>query len=164
MRFKQIGLILLTGVLILVMASSLLYAQKKKSSAKPPVQAELPNNVAKELLKAMGGEGFTRQMTQSILQSLKPRIPNASATFWNDFEKTIPPDEFMDLITPIYAKHFTVAEMKKMIAFYKTPEGKKLGKEFPAIIQEATPLGQGWGLQLGLRAMDQLKAIEGQRQ
>jgi hypothetical protein len=33
-------------------------------------------------------------------------------------------DQFLDLIAPIYAKHFTSANLKAVIAFYESPPGK----------------------------------------
>ena len=136
------------------------HAAEKAKSAPAPKKIEQADKIAKELLVAMGGESFSRQMMQSIINAYKPRFPNATEAFWTGFAKEINPNEFIDLMVPLYAKHFTVDEMKKIIAFYKTPPGKKLGQAFPQIVQEATPIGQGWGLSLGLKAMEKLRAEE----
>jgi uncharacterized protein len=44
----------------------------------------------------------------------------------------------MKLAPPIYAKHFTVAEMHDIIAFYHTPTGIKALHELPKVMGEFT--------------------------
>lgn len=47
-------------------------------------------------------------------------------------------------ITGLYAAHFTLAELDQMIAFYRSPAGKKLVALSPTIIQQSMSLGQAW--------------------
>jgi uncharacterized protein len=44
----------------------------------------------------------------------------------------------LKLAPPIYAKHFTVAEMHDIIAFYQTPTGAKALRELPKVMGEFT--------------------------
>jgi hypothetical protein len=37
-------------------------------------------------------------------------------------------------VTWIYRKHFTFAELKAMVKFYKTPAGQKMASEFPFVM------------------------------
>ena len=39
--------------------------------------------------------------------------------------------EMADIIVPIYDKHFTESDIDGLIAFYRTPVGKKFIKELP---------------------------------
>jgi hypothetical protein len=44
----------------------------------------------------------------------------------------------LKLAAPIYAKHFTAAEMHNIIAFYQTPTGAKALHELPQVMGEFT--------------------------
>lgn len=48
-----------------------------------------------------------------------------------------------DLVA-IYAKHFTLDELKGMIAFYQTPVGRKAISELPMLAQETTAAAVRW--------------------
>ena len=41
---------------------------------------------------------------------------------------------------PIYARHFTVAELHELTAFYRTPTGAKALHEIPQVMGEMTAL------------------------
>lgn len=45
----------------------------------------------------------------------------------------------------IYHKHFTIAELKEIVAFYKTPTGSKVTNLLPQITQEGMLKGQKQG-------------------
>jgi len=51
--------------------------------------------------------------------------------------KSFPWDEALDAMAPVYAKHFTKAEISALTAFYGTPAGQKVLREMPAIVAEA---------------------------
>jgi len=53
--------------------------------------------------------------------------------------------EFMDLAAHVYAQHFSVEELDQLLAFYKSPVGKKLVAEQPAMLTEMTGIAQAWG-------------------
>lgn len=57
-------------------------------------------------------------------------------------------------ITGLYAAHFTAAELDQMIAFYKSPAGRKLVAASPLIIQQSLSLGQAWAEGVGDKAWD----------
>jgi hypothetical protein len=44
----------------------------------------------------------------------------------------------LKLAPPIYARHFTAAEMHDIIAFYQTPTGAKALRELPRVMGEFT--------------------------
>ncbi len=41
---------------------------------------------------------------------------------------------------PIYARHFTVAELRELAAFYRTPTGAKALHEMPQVMGDMTAL------------------------
>lgn len=57
--------------------------------------------------------------------------------------------ELIDLVAPIYASHFTAAEIKEVIAFFKSPIGAKFIAAQPTILQQSMLVGQQWGARIG---------------
>ena len=51
-------------------------------------------------------------------------------------------EEMVAQAAKIYARKFTIAEMKQITRFYKTPVGRKLVKQLPQIMQESMRVGQ----------------------
>jgi len=57
-------------------------------------------------------------------------------------------DALYPKIAKIYMKQFTESEIDELIAFYKSPIGKKLASNQNAIIQSSMTIGQSWGMEL----------------
>lgn len=51
-------------------------------------------------------------------------------------------DELFAEMTPLYARHFTLAEIKEITAFYRTPVGAKMLRTMPALMNEAMQVSQ----------------------
>ena len=64
---------------------------------------------------------------------------------------------FIDLIIPVYAKHFTNEELDGLIAFYESPVGAKTVRVMPQITREAMQIGQAWGQSLGPTIVERVK-------
>ena len=64
-------------------------------------------------------------------------------------------DELTNEVAKLYATHFTEAELKDLLTFYKTPVGAKLVAEQPKIGDEGIKFAQDWANNLS----DQVIAI-----
>jgi len=53
-------------------------------------------------------------------------------------------DELVNEVTRIYATHYTEQELKDLLAFYKSPAGKKLIVEQPKIVDASLKFAQNW--------------------
>lgn len=74
------------------------------------------------------GELGIRMMNQMI--DVKRRtLPDVPDKFWQDFMAEVDPDDLNRLVVPVYARHFTVAEMESMIAFYQDASWSKAGEQ-----------------------------------
>lgn len=51
-------------------------------------------------------------------------------------------DEMITEIVPLYARHFTVTEIKAMTVFYKSPAGSKMLQTMPKVTQESMQISQ----------------------
>lgn len=111
----------------------------------------------KKLLQASGAEAQMRSVIAQLFASqiagmrrLRPDIPGQ---FWDEFQisfnQQFNPDELIDLIIPIYEKHFTGDEIKQLTAFYDSPIGRKYVAESAAMQAESMAAGREWGRNLG---------------
>jgi len=106
-------------------------------------------NVAKIMSAAV-----TREMTNAGKQA-RPDIPPEALDIVAEEVNSVIAEAmaakggFVDLIVPVYAKHFTDDELDVLIEFYGTPVGKKTVNVMPQVTKEAMQIGQSWGQSLG---------------
>lgn len=97
---------------------------------------------------------FIQQMTM-VLKQTQPNIdPKAFAILEEEItavvnEEMSAGDSFRNMLYPIYNKHFSNAELEKMIELNNTELGKKLIRVMPVITQEGMQAGQQFGRTLG---------------
>ncbi|MEI6310927.1 MAG: DUF2059 domain-containing protein [Bacteroidota bacterium] len=79
--------------------------------------------------------------------------------FWVDFQAEIEKTSetrLIDMFVEIYYKYFTEEDLKEIIAFYKTPIGKKLLQNNPAIIKDAMNIGKKWGEEIAEQVIEKI--------
>ncbi|MEL0187090.1 MAG: DUF2059 domain-containing protein [Flavobacteriaceae bacterium] len=54
----------------------------------------------------------------------------------------------IELLVPVYKKHFSEQDLKDAIEMYKTPIGKKISEKTPIIAQETMQASMQWGMEL----------------
>ena len=111
----------------------------------------------KTLLDMMGAGKIGVQVMENMLVTFKKSIPNVPNEVWDEFMKEVKPETLIDLIIPIYAKHYTDEDVIQLIDFYRTPLGKKVIEKMPLISQESYLVGAEWGKKLGEQAVRKLK-------
>lgn len=124
-----------------------LAAARDQSPANPP-EAQLA--AAKDLLRVTGAEAVMRAALKNqggmIEQQLKKAMPDADPAIVSllqnisqeETEKSIP--HIMDESARIYARHFSEADLRGLIAFYATPLGAKLIEQLPAVTNECAQM------------------------
>jgi hypothetical protein len=60
-------------------------------------------------------------------------------------------NELIDLIVPIYDRHFSEADIDGMLAFYRSPLGQRVTQALPEITTESQEAGREWGQALGMK-------------
>jgi hypothetical protein len=93
-------------------------------------------------------DGMAKQMRLGAEQGFKEKVPDATSEqlakvdkLFDDIFQSLPIDEMVDAIVPIYQKHLTKADLAAVTAFYSSPAGQKILKEMPAIMSEAMQAG-----------------------
>jgi hypothetical protein len=109
------------------------------------------------LLDLMGAKKLMTQMLDNVfdmeIRHIKQLRPDIPAAFWDDFaadaRKSVHVEDLMDVIVPIYQRHFSNADIDGLIAFYQSQLGRKLTAELPQVQMEAMQAGGQWGATLG---------------
>jgi hypothetical protein len=145
MAFALAGLVLI--------GTSVLRAQGKDDASK--------EKKVRELLR-LSGELTTAK--EACDAALKKQKDNAALPpgYIKRFRQLADEKFFEDVFTPVYMKHFDEEDIDGVIAFYKTPAGKKLIAERPALMKDAAQEGMTAGAKLGMRVMEELRKEQDQ--
>jgi hypothetical protein len=106
---------------------------------------------------------YVQQITK-VMETTNPDIQPKVITVMSDEVNTIINEEivengrFTQLLYPIYDKHFSSDDLRKMIELNNTEFGKKLIKVMPQITQEALKAGQEFGQSLAPKINERLQA------
>ena len=116
--------------------------------------------LARQLLEAMNAGGAMLQGIElgiPMQKAANPRIPDV---FWTEFtakaRREMP--TFIERAVPIYASRFSKQELEQLLAFYRSPTGRRLAAEAPALSAEMMRVGQLWGVELGADTAKELAA------
>ena len=110
-----------------------------------------------KLIRIIKPSDVTRQISDFLIlqfsQKIKASRPDLPAKTYRILSEEINKvvDEhmttkggFLDMLVPIYAKHYNHKEIKALLKFYQTDLGQKTLKVQPLIYQESMLLAQDW--------------------
>ena len=125
-----------------------------------PALAEEPSNeaLALELMLLSGGEGVAEGTVMMLAQQMRPAYPLVPEDTWNEVFSAIDLNEVRGILAKVYTKHFTRDELTQLIAFYKSPVGKRLTEVLPLVMQDSMAAGQEWNIRMANQIMEALKA------
>jgi hypothetical protein len=114
-----------------------------------------PNAIAmaKELMAAKGATAMFDPLVPGIVESTKNALVPANPSLFKDLNEVAAKlrtelasrrDEIVDEIARLYAQRFTEAEIKDVLAFYKSAVGKKFAAEEPAVIDQGLARAEAW--------------------
>lgn len=114
-------------------------------------------NSIKELMTITGAENLTQQILNQSITSMKAQFPQVPQVFWNEFSAGVTADQLINRLMPIYDKYLTDEDIKQLIAFYRTPVGKKIISVSPQIASDSLNIGQQYGKEVAQRAIQKLQ-------
>ena len=120
------------------------------ASAETATPAEL-----KELLLLSGTEATLRPLSAQLLaqaRQLAEATAKARARSGGPADEShvkrlataFDPERLLGIIAGIYGRHFTRQEVQDLLAFYRTPIGRKLAAHQPVLSQEMQEAAQAW--------------------
>ena len=113
---------------------------------------------ARELIVTMRAADYFKTLMPAIMQQLKPAIVQNRPQVERDYDAIVPllldsmnarVNEIIDQIAALYARNFSVEELREVVAFYRGPTGQKFVQKLPLITQESMVIGQRFGQSIG---------------
>ncbi len=84
---------------------------------------------------------------ESAIDQIGMMVPDANkATYKKEASATLP--GLYGKMAELYMKEFTAAEIKELVAFYKSPLGIKMASKQNSLMQQSMVFGQTWGMEL----------------
>jgi hypothetical protein len=139
-----------TTFLLLLCSAPALMAQNTPKETKDA-------NIRK-LLTLTDARGVFRHALESQINSMKTNAKQIPPKFWEEILKAVDADKFIELLIPVYDKHFSNDELEGLIAFYETPLGKKLVSTMLPIMTESAAAGDKYGQQIATQVIEKMKA------
>ena len=161
----RFGLLLAAALSASAVAAPLAVSSVALAQAAAPSASQIA--LAKELVEANGEarafDGVIANIVDGAALSflstnpdLAKQLRDVALSLRPEFEKRKP--EILQILATAYASRFSEAELKEALAFYRTPTGKKLVADRPAIVQQAVQGIQGWGAQVNAEAVERVRA------
>jgi uncharacterized protein len=136
-------------VVAVVLAGAFLFgASAAAQSAKPdPARVVL----ARQVLDAGGTVETMVAAIRANLPAQRAATPQVPAEFWPKFEARLVEEvpRLVDSVAVLYAQKFTSEELNSLLAFYRSPTGRRLKALQPTLVQETAGIGQRWGMRIG---------------
>jgi len=153
----------------LILAALLLFSfAVQPACADQPASSEQKQRDIARLIEMTGaqklGLQFAQAINQQFSQALRNQDPNlpdrAYAILEEELVKVFSANigSFIEVIVPVYDKHFTHEEILGLIAFYESDLGKKAIEVLPQVMNESMLAGQQWGRELAPTLVEHLKA------
>ena len=110
-----------------------------------------------KLLEISGAGKIGIQVMNQMMSNFKSSYNTVNQQFWDDFKNEVKAEDIVNLVIPIYEKHYSEQDIEQLIIFYKSPIGQKAIVVTPVISQESMVAGQQWGIEIGKKVIDKLK-------
>lgn len=142
---------MLKALIAALMALSLTFPGRAEAQVQPDPEAMA---AATELITALRVPDQFKLALPEILQSLRPAVSQGRPETERDFDAVssvvldamkIRVDVLVGQVAAIYARNFTVSEMRQLVAFYRTPAGQKFLDKGPDVTQETATISQNIG-------------------
>jgi len=141
-------------ILVILLAFAGSVFAKEEHPAIDPIKEK---NI-RELLKTLGVVDLCQQVMDQMLTNFSQSYSTVPPEFWTEMKRTMDANELVDLIVPLYDRYYTNEDIEGLLAFYRSPLGKKVVSTLPEITKESMSVGQEWGKKKALEVQEQLKS------
>lgn len=129
-------------------------AQSTFSAQKPPTEIKSESGLKvsesyKALVKQLMVATHTVENQNKAIEDIAANVAKdakdpakARKSAFKYFNDVLGIEAMLPEISESYARHFSEAELKKLVAFYKTPVGEKAAKSMPEITRDITMKAQ----------------------
>ena len=114
----------------------------------------------KKIMTLSGSSASSEAIMAQFMSSMQKGPFQQDEAYWKDFAAKWTQkieDKVMEVYAPIYQQHMTLDELKKVVAFYESPAGKKLGETASAVANESMPMIQQLSMEMVQEIMPQIQ-------
>ncbi len=140
------------------LAVAMIAATMLVSSVAAPARAQQPSAnavaLARELIMIKGGGALYATVIRGVIEQAKGVFLQSNPMLQKDLNEVAAAllaelsakkeGELVTEVARLYAEHFTEQELKEILAFYRTPVGKKMLADEPKVIDQSMSLAQDW--------------------
>ncbi|AKI98996.1 Hypothetical protein AA314_00623 [Archangium gephyra] len=116
----------------------------------------------RRLMVLTGAEDTGRQMLEMMTSHFE-QSSSIPPGFMEKFREAAQQESIVDLLVPVYMKHFSEEDLDAAITFHESPAGKRFLAAQPRVLQEAKEVGEQWGVRLAEKALRALVKEESER-
>jgi len=107
----------------------------------------------RQLLEKTGASVNGGRLIEQLFDTFKKGLPMVPPAVWDELRAQLATEEFVDLQVAMYEKHFSLDEIRGLLAFYQSPVGKRYLEEAPGLMRDGLAMGQ----EFSRRAQDKLQ-------
>lgn len=144
-------------------------AENLQDAAKPTAKISPEKEAAiRRLMDASGMRENLRKVLAGSIENIKPVLRKSLPPgeyqeklvdlFFERFQQKMKLDDMLDLVVPVYDKHFSIEDIEGLTKFYQTPLGKKALSNLAEVMLECQAAGAKYGEQAGREAMTEVLA------
>ena len=162
MTFVQIGVSatrIATAALMLVVFAAAGHAQQSPTPEAIKVAGEIVTLKGADRIFSAIVPGIIEQGKNMFLQqdpALQKDLDEVTAKVRGEFAPRT--SEILNQVARTYASRFTVAELKEILAFYKSPVGKKVIEQEVGAMEQSMDVAQEWATKLSDEVLVKLRA------
>ncbi|MBW2282737.1 MAG: DUF2059 domain-containing protein [Deltaproteobacteria bacterium] len=124
--------------------------------------------VATELMELTGAAELSEQIgaavTAQFSMALRQTYPDISPRAYEIVEETVREmlrqgmaTELADEAVNVYARYFTEQDLRELLEFYRSPVGRKVIENMPAVMAESMQVGQRWAERISPKLQEELQ-------
>ncbi|MGA8110107.1 MAG: DUF2059 domain-containing protein [Acidobacteriaceae bacterium] len=147
---RRLGWVLCAGLMVSLPALAQQAEWNPDKAAEEAQRPEHPVTAAQvhELMLLTGAGALRKQVIDGMVPYLKQAVPFLPADVLEDFEGRMLKADFETIALTSYQKHLSTDDAAQLIAFYKTPTGKRVIAVMPQIVSEMQQVGAQLGRQV----------------
>jgi hypothetical protein len=117
--------------------------RKMMAASFAEMEKALPQMMRAQMTAVINADpGADAEKKKAALAKVEQVLPVASQAINRLFKDPALIDEMLVEIAPLYTRNYTVAELKELTAFYRTPLGRKMMALSPRLSAESMAIGQ----------------------
>jgi hypothetical protein len=111
----------------------------------------------RKMIEASGVKTTMKTVMERMFAGFKAQNSTLPAEFWTRLDSEINMDDFIEKLIPIYAKYYSLDDLKAVNAFYASPAGQHMIQAQSQVGAEAMQVGQAWGRTEAMKVMNEIQ-------